>query len=280
MISRQFHRLLSGPKEVHEELLVEGLLKIADAVAHIVHELESAQGLGLCRATRLLRNVGREEAGKFLLLLDVFRSGRLSQRERSDHLRRAGDHLPKLLYAQMTDYAIGSRTEMARALETHRRELYLDGLNDYDYIMRNDLISEREDTLYTDLQDVEGSLQWWSFPFEEIGPESPAASMYLTVALADSGLVSREGFRALADAWKDFDPTAETYHSEWVERNSLALSRLSAVPAATRFSRYLPEWTMPLTHFDLGPIAVSVQELQQKRDAEYADWVRREFGWE
>lgn len=113
------------------------------------------------RAARLLRNVGREEAGKFLILIDAYRSPASDQAALSRQFGRAKDHLSKLVYAQVADYSIGSQSEMLSAVAKHRQALYLEGWNGYEEILRNELLMERESAMYTDLVDIDGELGWW-----------------------------------------------------------------------------------------------------------------------
>jgi hypothetical protein len=164
-------------------------------------DLDACTNAGARSAVRLVENQAREEAGKFLLLMDVARHPAIEPKELSDHLARAGRHLPKLSYAQMADYSIALRGEMASAIDRHRRKPYLDGPNDIDWIFRNELIEERENPMYVDLVEAEGGeLVWW-LPRRDDAFGVVPLSVRLVLAVQDLGLVSPEGFAALGGAW-------------------------------------------------------------------------------
>lgn len=265
-------------------MLIEGLTRIGESVGVMAREIELADDAEAPTAARVLRNVCREEAGKFLLLLDLYRMPKISQGQMSTHLHRAGDHLAKLLYAQMADFAIGDRREMSRAIETYRASHYLDGPNDVDWIWRNELLAEREGALYTDLVDMEGDLEWWT-PGDLSWVTVPK-SILLVQALAGTGVVSKEGFQALRDAWVDFDHESDSRWDDWSSRTKTVLEGLSddVVPDPDTWGSHasfaVQEWPMPLIGFDLSKREVGLEELSRARDAKYEAFLRAEYGYE
>jgi AbiV family abortive infection protein len=143
MKTRQFKKLAGLSPARRASLVVEGLVGIGDNVGRLVEELEKCNAAGAYRSARLLRNVGREEAGKFLVLIDAWRALDADAKTISRQFARAGAHLSKLIYAQIADYSIASQSELVDAVNRHRQGSYLDGPNDHDWIFRNDLLSER-----------------------------------------------------------------------------------------------------------------------------------------
>lgn len=284
MKTRQFKQLGSMPKAARDTLLADGLGRVAENVTAMIREIDETTQISAVRSTRLMWNVAREEAGKFLVLIDLYRVPDADQKTQSDQLGRASTHLAKLLYAQMADYSIGDRREMVRALNRHRESLHLDGPNDFDFIMPNDLITERESALYVDLVEVEGHLEWWA-PSEPFSYSVPSRSMRLVDALARTGLISVEGFKCLQEAWADFDHLEDSTYSAWGARTEHALVRLadSRPPAdALRWSEIAGEvvdwWPMPLVHLDLGLNKVTEAELVAERDKQYEAWLASEYG--
>jgi hypothetical protein len=281
---RQFKQLAGLSFEKRLPLLVEGLEAIAGNIARIAGELTACGGKDMVRATRLLRNVGQEEAGKFLILIDSCRAPHSDGRAISRQFQRAGNHLAKLIYAQMADYSITSREEMVDLIEMHRKELHLDGPNDFDFIFRNELISERESTLYVDLVDSEGELEWWA-PSEYAVPMGVSRPMILVQALVETGIVSPAGLRLLRDAWSGFNPLADSHYSEWAKRSSSALETFATQHMVDEAwskaaSRVVHLWPMPLVELDISEVEVKVEELVIERAEKYKNFLASEFGFD
>jgi len=256
MKTRQFVRLASVAAERRDQLLLEGLRRLGANITTLIVEIDECNQAGARRAATLLRNIGREEAGKFLILLAI---------------------------AQMADYSIGSRSEMLRAIEHHRRELYLDGPNDFDFIMRNDLIDEREGALYVDLVDADSELLWLA-PTELDFPVAASTSMQLVAAITASDLISPQGFRRLRQAWSDFDPQSESHHDEWSQRTIQALQHTAADLPPTDNSwaqlagRIAYDWPMPLVHLDLDEKKIPRTDLVRERERRSQALLEEQFG--
>lgn len=284
--SRQFRQLAGLSPERMAEHLIDGLNHIANHVRALAEDLDACSNAGARWAVRLVENQVREEAGKFLLLMDIARNSAIDSRELSDHLARAGRHLPKLLYAQMADYAIASRAEMDSAIDRHRRSLYLDGPNDIDWIFRNDLIEERENPMYVDLIEAEGGeLVWW-LPRDHDASGVVPLSVRLVLAVQDLGLVSPEGFAALGGAWAGFDATADSHAVDWMRRTKEAVAHLPLAIAdvdgrlTEKALLVVERWPMPLIGFDLDFAEVTIQELQAERERLLDLAVGDEYGFE
>jgi AbiV family abortive infection protein len=252
-------------------LLVEGLDAIAANLHRISLERVTCTQAGAHHAAELLRNIGREEAGKFLVLIDTCRAPASDQAIISRQFDRARVHLAKLIYAQMVDYSIASQRELLRAVELHRQALYLDGPNDLDWIFPNELIAERENALYVDLWESEGKLGW-STPPESQWPLDVPRSIRLASALSETGLVSVKGLRLLQEAWTGFNPHAPTHYGEWAKRSTEALDALAAKIGVTDHrseaaSLVVELWPMPMVELDIALIDVTPEELIRRRQA-------------
>lgn len=284
MKTRQFQRLAGMPRQARDELALEGLTLVASNVSRLADSLELCVQAGAVASAHLTYNAGREEAGKFLALIDLYRAPSANQSTVSRQVRRCGNHLAKLLYAQMADYSIASRDELVGAVDRHRQGLYLDGPMDFDYIFRSDLISEREHALYVDLVDSEGELQWWG-PREERGiPPSVPRCMQLVESIVAVGLVSLAGISAIAEAWSGFDPMVDSHCSDWIARNREALAALPSSakqiddwPAHMAF--VADRWPMPMVELDLDEVSMKVEDMAVRREQLYDDFVRRELGF-
>lgn len=282
MKTRQFKQLAGVSPVRRAVLVVEGLDAIASNVAKLVEDLEKCNVEGAYRAARMVRNVGREEAGKFLVLIDAWRAPEVDARTLSRQFARAGDHLPKLIYAQIADYSIASQRELVGAVSRHRQELYLDGPNDHDWIFRNALLSERENALYVDLVEAEGKLEWWS-PHDHEMWEPVPRSMELVTALRSTGLVSVDGLAALREAWTGFDPHQDSHCQDWIRRTQQALR---AFPNRNVESgRWTPgaffaadRWPMPMVELEVEQERTTVDEIVVERAAAYEAFLESEYG--
>ncbi len=217
-----------------------------------------------------MRNVGWEEAGKFLVLIDLLRAPNADQKLIGDQAARAANHLAKLLYAQMADYSIGDRRELLSALATHRQAFHLDGPNDFDWIFPNELISDRERALYVDLVEADGVLIWLS-PFDYDWARAVPKPMTLVRDIAASGLISPAGFESLRTSWATFDHEAPTGYGEWTERSRAAFTTLAETVGfdATRWraaERVISEWPMPLVYLDLHEEPITIAQLEEERE--------------
>jgi len=282
MRTRQFKQLAGKGFTQRLPLLIEGLAAIATNVRRIAAELDVCVDAQAYRAAELLRNIGREKAGKFLILIDSCRSPGSPQATISRQLDRAGNHLAKLIYAQVADYSIASQPELLRAIDGHRQKLYLDGPNDYDWIFPNELITERENALYVDLVESEGVLGW-SSPRNDERPVTAPKSLRLVEAIMNTGIVSQPGLTLLQEAWRGFDPTADTHHNEWARRSRAALEAFAAQHEvcddwgnAAGWVAY--EWPMPMVALDIAEVTVTAEELSKRREALHKASMVREYG--
>jgi AbiV family abortive infection protein len=284
MKTRQFRQLAGKGFAQRLPLLIEGLEALAANLDGLVAEFDLSVSAKAYRAAEMVRNVGREEAGKFLILIDSCRAPDSHPDQISRQFARAGDHLAKLIYDQIADYSIASQAELLRAVEKHRQELHLDGPNDYDWIFRNELIAERESVLYVDLVESEGELGW-SSPTDAEEPLRPPKSLRLVDSLMKTGIVSPAGLPILQDAWRGFDPSADTHYAEWAKRTTQALETFATGHnvgdswGAAAWS-VVHIWPMPMVAIDIEMVRVKAADLAERREALSAEWLARQYGWD
>ncbi len=280
MKTRQFRRLAGESLVRRRELVVEGLEAIGANVLSLASELEKCESSEAFRAGRLVLNAAREEAGKFLVLLDVWRAPDAAQHVIARQFDRARDHLAKLVYAQIADYSIASQAELVRALASHRKELYLDGPTEIDWIFRNELLSERESALYVDLVDAEGRLEWWVPRDDEISAGETYA-ITLVRELLETDLVTGDGLEALSRAWREFDPHHDSHWQEWRDRTAAALSEFTRNVRAgdlTCGADFVArQWPMPMVELDVEMEPVTLENLQAERKRRHEASLDREL---
>lgn len=282
MKTRQFKQLAGVSKSRRAALVLEGLRLIASNVTSLAQELDRCNEAQATRASRLAYNAGREEAGKFLILLDVWRAPDASGAQIAQQFDRAKRHLEKLIYAQVADYSLASQSELLRAINRHRQSHYLDGPNDHDWIFRNELIAERENALYVDLVESEGDLEWWAPSDYDLTMPEPF-SMRLVRELERTELLTPAGLDVLMRAWKGFNPHADSHSAEWRKRTWEALSafpetNLEDGTATASASFVVQQWPMPLVELDLHEDSVPPEKLRAIRERAYNAWLESEFG--
>jgi AbiV family abortive infection protein len=284
MKTRQFKQLAGKGFDQRLPLLIEGLEAIATNVGRIAAEHDVCAKAGAYKAAELLRVVGREEAGKFLILIDSCRAPESHPEAISRQFSRAGNHLAKLIYAQIADYSIASQNELVRCVNWLRPALHLDGPNDIDWIFPNTLIAERESALYVDLVDSEGVLSWAS-PLEFDHAMAIPRSVRLVQTVMKTGIVCLDGLSALQDAWRSFDATTDTHCADWARRSRVALEAFAEGRSVgsdwgEAAGWVIELWPMPMVEIDISQIDVTADELVERRDAQIQAMLAREFGWE
>src|SRR5438105_7753643 len=98
MHPRRIAKLASLPVPKLLASLAEGTSLVAEHVATLDEDAIECSARG--RAA--VRAIADEEAGKFLILMDVARCAHRPQRIRSEQLKRASNHLAKGIYAEVT----------------------------------------------------------------------------------------------------------------------------------------------------------------------------------
>ncbi|MDQ2959803.1 MAG: AbiV family abortive infection protein [Candidatus Dormibacteraeota bacterium] len=284
MKARQFRQLANKTFAQRLPLLIEGLEALTVNLDRLAADFDLSVHAKAYRAAEMVRNVAREEGGKFLILIDSCRAPDSSPQQLSRQFARAGNHLAKLIYDQIADYSIASQDELLRAVEKHRQQLHLDGPDDYNWILPNELIAERESILYVDLVESEGALGW-SYPLEAQEPLGLPKSIRLVDSLRKTGMISPPGLTALQDAWGGFDSAADTHYAEWARRTTEALSATASGhsvdeewSAAAR--SVVDIWPMPMVAIDIEMVEVNAAELTERREALTNAWLADQLGWD
>ena len=142
---------------------------------------------------------------------------RTNQAARAAHLRRGHFYLPKHLYARSCERVrLADLDELLRYLALFRRRYYLDGPNDFDWILRNEITQEREGAIDVDLVSLEGRLEWASPSSWELldWADLPVRGEQVVKSLTAIGAATPKGLAVTAEVWRDFAPTAATTFHE------------------------------------------------------------------
>ena len=228
-------------------------------------DADSAPG----RPARVLASHAREEAGKFLMLLDAARCPR---RHLGAHLKRVGQHLPRLLYSEAAKIYPATFEELTRYIENNRPSHYLDGPEGVEWVFRNALLFWREQALYVDYIELEDRSCQWQDPdhFEGIDFTSLDISGHdLVVALTEAGLHQAAALEILASHWRSFEPGPDTHFTEVRDRVATSMNALKSQdilkgdPAS--WQRILEHWSFPLWGVDTSEKNVEMSDLLEDR---------------
>ena len=181
----------------------EEISKGIDLVGQSVRRLDQAAEVLVASEHRqgaaVLQSLAEEEAAKALILLDAVRCPRSCQAERSRALLRFRDHLAKGIYAAAVSWRYPDVAEFRRYVDRCRKSWYLDGPNDVDWILPNEILASREHTLYVDYRrDIteRNGDQFWISPYPDSSfllPYRSSEPIKLVRAIIDVGVPSAEG---------------------------------------------------------------------------------------
>ena len=286
--ARQYQQLANAPKADFFGLVAEGLTGLAEHIAALVTSAERCYENGDELAGDILVAIAREEAGKFLILLDATRIEWKEQASRSSQLKRASDHLAKSLYFEMSDLNPATLSEVERYFAHARKSHFLDGPNGCDWIFRNQSLAEREDAMYVDYQETDEGLVWRK-PAARAGGWLRGQRVFdLVRALAASGFASEDGLKVVHELWSGFIPCnsearddgdlvvepVDTHWSEIEQRNCHTIDHLRSSGIEvdpTSEAQIIDRWTFPLHGVDLSRIDTGKTIDEEKQRAERAE---------
>lgn len=242
------------------ERICEGAIALLDS--------ENSQSLNI------LSMHAEEEAAKFLILIDAVRCPISEQKRRSDLLGCLRSHLARGIYAELAATRPVDLAELRKLADYYRRSLYLDGPMDVDFIMRNQVVSRREELIYVDYVESEGE-HFWISPrndpefgtFRHIEPYT----LRIARALSETGVTTFEGLEIVANVWRRFEVSDQTSWDEIESMNQKTLVLLEEKGLMHDCSedtiRFLIQWWLfPLYTLDLSQINVSIDSLEAQRE--------------
>lgn len=235
------------------------------------------------RGAEILRLAAEEEASKVLILLDAIRCPRrLLQAEFSRHLQSFNDHLAKGIYAQYCHLNFPTFRDVRQWIDLERKEYYLDGPNDIDWIFYNDILRRREETIYVDFVESEGQHHWHDpnrldrmvEPFH-MTPHNPVN--ILVKALNTSGFLEPAALEVIAQTWR---PITIDDEFAWHEVRKLNRDTLQAIRQKDLLktdddqvlNSIANKWLYPLYPLDLRKEGVDKGELKQLKECWNPAW--------
>jgi len=227
------------------------------------------------QGSAILRLFVEEEAAKFHILLDAVRCPRQPADRFGRQLGYFNQHLAKGLYAKY--YNLFSPSDLAEIrlhMDRERQTLYLDGLNDVDWVFQNDILRQREESIYVDYVAYADNFRnehHWHSP----DPRLMRLWLYrnrprvLDVALAihGAGMTTAAALAKIAEVWRASSmddsikwPVLRQLNVRTL--NILEESKLLRVRPDSVYRRVADDWLFPLYPLDLGRIEIDPEDLQ------------------
>jgi AbiV family abortive infection protein len=228
----------------------------------------------------ILESILKEEAAKFIILMDAIRCPRVPSDNFSKQLGRFNDHLAKGIYALIYDFYIGAFGDLHQIIERECHKYYLDGPNGVDWIFRNELLQMREEKIYVDYIESERQHMWLT-PKRYYHPEMALYTNYLrpqivevAMALWKAGLTKSDALSTLANNWRELQITNEFTWLQLRECNiktleDLEKNNLLNTQEELVCTTIIDKWSFPLYSLDIRIIKVDQDKLKDTRDRHY-----------
>ncbi|MDH3976566.1 MAG: AbiV family abortive infection protein [Deltaproteobacteria bacterium] len=224
------------------------------------------------RGARIIESVAKEEAAKFLILIDAIRCPKKQQKLLSRQLDKFNEHLAKGIYAKMCSWRPDTYVSLSRYIDRELEEFYLDGPEGVEWIFRNSIISNREESMYVDYVQYEEDSHTWLTPkrFEDIGIgiSSYNSAVEMAKAFYLTGVSSEASLALFAEYWRNFEFSPKTHYQEFRKANLGSLDLLDErgllkeAPDSC-YSLLINEMPFPVYKESMRMNHVSINELKE-----------------
>jgi AbiV family abortive infection protein len=221
---------------------------------------------------RILSSFACEEAAKALILMDAARCPRQPADVFNRQLGYFTDHLAKGIYAEYYQWRFRYLDNADRWFsDALRKEYDLDGPNGTDWIVRNEIVQLREDTIYVDYVSRDEGKYWHEPRPLPLDPpwfrRRPPKVIGVCLALHHSGMTSTEALREIAGFWRILDPRGIKDFASFRKANvdllqSPGLNCLLRHRSRATYREVCSGWLLPLHGLDLGKIRVNLEDLR------------------
>lgn len=213
-----FHEISTGLEKIHENCV-----ELNDSSIYLLEHKNY-------RAYKIIDAIAKEEAAKYLILIDALRCPRKNQKEITRQLAKFNDHMAKGIYAELCGWRASTYKELCGYIKNELDEFYLDGPMDIDWIFRNSIISKREEAFYVDYVQYDNQHDWLTpkpDPRISVVPSSSnSAVIGLIKALHNIGIGNIESITNFSKFWRGFEFTDNTHYQEFRKANIECLELL------------------------------------------------------
>jgi AbiV family abortive infection protein len=257
-----------GDTEFFTEV-AQGLRLIARSALRLEDDAQLLAQGNRARGCQILSALAEEEAAKYLILIDAVRCPRSSP-HRGRQLAKFNQHLAKGLYAEAAMLSPNDFGELARYVARERREYYLDGDGEADWVCRNSILQRRETHMYVDFVDTDDGHSWEIAIEDALGlPALHSTRSAVTIALALDAIGCSEppALSVISDVWRSVSFDDDTRWSKFAALNRRTIEQLdaggflrSADPEAIQL--VLNRWPFPMHTLDMSLIKNKASDLR------------------
>lgn len=225
------------------------------------------------RASRIIEAVAKEEAAKYLILIDALRCPRKNQKHMTRQLAKFNDHMAKGVYAELCSWRPSSYNELCEYIGTELNDFFLDGPMGIDWIYRNSIISKREEAFYVDYVQYDEEHSWLTPQSNDSISEfsfldSNLAVINMVKAIHNIGISKVESIKIFASFWRDFEFDGNTHYQEFKKANLRCLEYLDKESllddaADDQYSLVINELPFPLYREEMKEKKISVAALKE-----------------
>jgi AbiV family abortive infection protein len=276
MNARKIAHLGTLPDEELFSELATGLEHVRDSALDLHEQACALAGTHHARGAWILNQFAAEEAAKFLMLLDAARCPRDNSELLIKHLnKRFYSHLARAIYAESCNWRPGSFGEFRSYVERECQSHYLDGPSGLDWIYRNRLIEDRENTLYVDYVEREDGYEW---AVPHLYPDSAEAEWHIPLnsiiglvkSFSDLGVETAGALHAIARRWRQFELTDDLgigrlREMNWATAEELAGLQNDLGSSKSDWRDIGERWPFPMYAMDLSQIPVDRAVLERQR---------------
>lgn len=228
------------------------------------------------RASRIIESVSKEEAAKYLILIDSLRCPKKLHKEFTRQLNKFNEHLAKGLYSELCGWRPSSYNDLTSYIENCSEQYFLDGPLGVDWIFRNSIISDREEAYYVDYVDT-GDEHRWITPKKHDGlgkmlfTDSSSSVINMVKALHEIGIAEHESIIEFSNYWRTFVFSNNTHYQEFRNANLECFTNIDEKGllkehSDTTYSLVINELPFPLYKEDMKEIKISRDDLKKIQD--------------
>ena len=250
----------------------EGLSLIVDNATRLQIAAQALLEENHAQAKKILYALAEEEAAKFLILIDAVRCPPNSRKTRSRQLGYFSEHLARGIYAKLSNAQPIDLAELKGYVDMMRKSHFLDGPNSVDWIFRNDIIAQREDTIYVDYIETEDGHEWLSPRNDELLVSLLDVPQTLKVsrALHETGMTTPSGLEVIAKIWRPVNVHPELRWDEVEAKNRETLKELERTGLlisdnGDANAAVVGRWPFPLYTLDLCKKKVDRNKLRERQ---------------
>jgi len=284
MKTKAFQDLVQLSDESLFEEVADGLKLIFENSMRIYSDACQLADKQNSRGHRILCLIAEEEAAKYLILLDAIRCQRKTGQDFSRQLKKCNDHLAKGIYTQYAWASPSTFGDIRKWVDDWRREYYLDGPNDVDWVLQNSIVQQREEAIYVDYANSEGKHIWLSPSRYDDFDSLPLSGtmppiIELVRALNDVGFADAKALSKIASIWRSVQISDElNWYNDLRRLNIQTLEALNndrllkEQPQAV-YEIIVNKWLFPLYPLELEMLKIDKSELYKIQEYYWA----REF---